>query len=112
MIVIALAIMLVLSTPANAESGVASVYSTRSPDQPGTVVACPGHKLNDGHLVAAHKTLPCGSKVTVTNKANGKSVTVTIIDRGPYVRGRVIDLSVAAARSIGISGLGHVELAR
>jgi rare lipoprotein A len=50
--------------------------------------------------------------VRVTNVANGRSVVVRINDRGPYVRGRIIDLMPAAARAIGFSGLAHVQLAR
>ena len=105
------ALTVLLATPTLAgESGIASHYSTRDSDQNGTTVACPGHKLNDGALVAAHRSRPCGSKVTVTNKANGKSVVVTIIDRGPFVKGRVIDLSLAAASALGFRGLTSVVL--
>ena len=57
-------------------------------------------------MTAAHKTLPFGTKVRVTNVRNGKSVVVTINDRGPYVKGRVIDLSRAAAQSISMTGAG------
>jgi rare lipoprotein A len=53
-------------------------------------------------MTAAHKTLPLGSKAKVTNLKNGKSVEVEINDRGPYVEGRIIDLSKAAARALGI----------
>jgi rare lipoprotein A len=63
-------------------------------------------------LTAAHKTLPFGSRVRVTNHANGRSVVVTITDRGPYVRGRVIDLSAAGACVLGFSGLARVTLQR
>ena len=87
------------------QSGIASVYSTRE----GTRTAS-GARLNDGALTAAHRTLPFGSKVRVTNKHNGKSVVVTITDRGPFVRGRVIDLTPAGARALGFSGLAHVTL--
>ena len=61
-------------------------------------------------LTAAHRTLPFGSKVRVTNKSNGRSVIVTINDRGPFVRRRIIDLSPAAARSLGFSGLAQVGI--
>jgi len=90
---------------AQPQSGVASVYSTES----GTKTTS-GQKLNPAALTAAHRTLPLGSKVTVTNKSNGRSVTVTINDRGPFVRGRVIDVSPAAARVLGFSGLTQVSL--
>ena len=71
-----------------------------------------GEKFSNGTLTAAHKTLPFGSKVLVTNVRNGKSVVVRINDRGPYVRGRIIDLSKAAAKKIGLgsSGTARVKL--
>ena len=59
-----------------------------------------GQKFNTEHLTAAHKTLPFGTRVRVTNLSNNKSVVVTINDRGPFVKGRVIDLSKAAFREI------------
>jgi rare lipoprotein A len=62
-------------------------------------------------LTAAHRSLPFGTKVRVTNKRNGQSVVVRINDRGPFVRGRVIDVTPAAARSLGFSGLAPVQLA-
>ena len=85
--------------------GVASVYSTES----GSGTAS-GQKLNPLALTAAHRTLPFGTKVKVTNKHNGRSVVVTINDRGPFVRGRVIDVTPAAARALGFSGLTQVIL--
>jgi rare lipoprotein A len=91
--------------PAAGQGGVASVYSTES----GSGTAS-GQKLNPGALTAAHRTLPFGTKVKVTNKRNGHSVVVTINDRGPFVRGRVIDVTPAAARALGFSGLTHVTL--
>jgi rare lipoprotein A len=62
-------------------------------------------------LTAAHKSLPFGTHVRVTNQRNGKSVVVRINDRGPFVRGRVIDLTPAGASAIGMSGLAPVSLA-
>ena len=85
--------------------GVASVYSTES----GSGTAS-GQKLNPNALTAAHRTLPFGTKVKVTNKHNGRSVVVTINDRGPFVRGRVIDVTPAAARVLGFSGLSQVSV--
>jgi rare lipoprotein A len=85
--------------------GVASVYSTES----GSGTAS-GQKLNPHALTAAHRTLPFGTKVKVTNKHNGHSVVVTINDRGPFVRGRVIDVTPAAARVLGFSGLAQVSI--
>jgi rare lipoprotein A len=88
-------------------SGIASVYrytkQTRSAS---------GEVLNFETMVAAHRTLRFGTKVLVTNRRNGKSVVVRIVDRGPFIRGRVIDLTPAAARVIGLGwGLAPVTLA-
>jgi rare lipoprotein A len=88
-----------------AQGGVASVYSTESGH--GTAS---GARLNPGALTAAHRSLPFGTKVRVTNNHNGRSVVVTINDRGPFVRGRVIDLTPAGARALGFSGLTRVKL--
>ncbi len=57
-------------------------------------------------MTAAHRNLPFGTKVRVTNKRNGKTVIVTINDRGPFIRGRIIDLSNAAAGIIGMQSAG------
>jgi len=65
-----------------------------------------GGRFNPNALTAAHKTLPFGTRVRVTNQRNGQSVVVTINDRGPYVGGRVIDLSAAAAGAISMKGAG------
>jgi rare lipoprotein A len=89
------------------QSGVASVYSHES----GSGTAS-GQKLNTGAFTAAHRSLPFGTKVKVTNQRNGRSVVVTINDRGPFVRGRVIDVTPAAARELGFSGLTQVTVAR
>jgi len=66
--------------------------------------------MNPDAMTAAHRTLPFGSIVTVVNNRNGRSVTVRINDRGPFVHGRVIDLSPAAARVLGFNGLAPVSL--
>src|SRR5258705_12436677 len=69
-----------------------------------------GQKLNREAFTGAHRTLPFGSKVKVTNKSNGRSVVVTINDRGPFMRGRVIDVTPTAARLLGFSGLTQVAI--
>ena len=93
-------------TPSAAgETGIASVYSHES----GSGTAS-GQKLDREALTAAHRTLPFGSKVKVTNKSNGRSVVATINDRGPFVRGRVIDVTPAAARILGFTGLTQVSI--
>jgi rare lipoprotein A len=101
------ALITALMTSANGEEGVASRYGRDS----GSKVAC-GGPLDENALTAAHRSLPCGSRVRVTNRRNGKSVVVTINDRGPFVRGRVVDLTPAAARAIGAGDLTHVSLSK
>ncbi len=72
-----------------------------------------GERFNPGLMTAAHRTLPLGTMLRVTNAANGKSVVVRVNDRGPFARGRVLDLSKSAAAEIGLiaRGSGRVELA-
>lgn len=69
-----------------------------------------GERFNPRELTAAHRTLPFGSKVRVTNPANGRSVVVRINDRGPFSGGRLIDLSRSAAERIGLVARGHGEV--
>ena len=85
-----------------AQSGVASVYSGQK--------TANGEYASAGGLTAAHRTLPFGTKVRVTNQHTGRSVVVRINDRGPFVRGRVIDITPAAAHALGMSGLAPVTL--
>src|SRR6478609_4388657 len=92
------------SSAAMAEKGIASVYAYDGEK------TANGERANPRGLTAAHKTLPFGTKVRVTNKRNGKSVVVRINDRGPFVRGRVIDLTPAGAQALGFSGLAPVSL--
>jgi rare lipoprotein A len=102
------AALVAAATGARAESGIASFYSTRDS---GTHTAS-GERLDDRALTAAHKTLPFGAIVRVTNVDNGRAVTVRINDRGPFVRGRIIDLTPAAASALGIDGLARVTVER
>jgi rare lipoprotein A len=69
-----------------------------------------GERMNPTHLTAAHKKLPFGTRIKVTNQGNGKSVVVRVNDRGPFIRSRVLDLSRGAASQIGMvsSGTGKV----
>ena len=103
-----------LATPAAAEeikpvqTGAASWYG---PGFHGKRTAN-GETFNTHALTAAHKTLPFGTQLRVTNERTGKSVVVRINDRGPYAHGRVIDLSKAAAEAVGIAGVGQVTLAK
>ena len=106
---IAVLLLCLFSGPTRAEECIASVYSIGDRSQRGTQTAS-GIPLDDNAMTAAHKTLKFGSKVRVTNKSNGQSATVTITDRGPYVRGRCIDLTKAAALSLGFIGLASVNV--
>jgi rare lipoprotein A len=94
---------------AHAESGIASVYRPSDPDGGGPLAAN-GEQINTGALTAAHKSLPFGTLVRVTNKGNGRSAVVRINDRGPYVKGRIIDLTPTVARAIGMNGLAQVDV--
>ena len=80
-------------------SGMASYYGNESGGRTAS-----GQRFNQNALTAAHRTLPFGTKVRVTHR--GQSVVVTINDRGPFIRGRVLDLSTGAARAIGLTGAG------
>src|SRR6266699_209367 len=80
-------------------SGIASYYGSES----GSKTAS-GQRFNQNALTAAHRTLPFGTKLRVSH--GGRSVVVTVNDRGPFVRGRVLDLSTAAARVVGLTGAG------
>ena len=91
-----------LPMAASAQSGVASVYS-------GGLTAN-GEHASPGGLTAAHRTLPFGTRVLVTNQRTGRSVVVRINDRGPFVRGRIIDVTPAAAHELGFSGVTPVTV--
>ena len=88
-----------------ASRGVASFYTE------GTETAS-GEKFDTNELTAAHPTLPFGTKLRVTNVSTGRSVTVRVNDRGPYVPGRVVDVSYSAADKLGIvdKGIANVKL--
>lgn len=88
------------------ESGRASWYG---PDYHGRQTAS-GERYNMFALTAAHRTLPFGTLVRVENRENGREVIVRINDRGPFVHGRIVDLSYAAARAIGMSRAGEVKI--
>jgi len=92
-------------TPKTASGGVASYYSE------GKSTAS-GEKFDPNELTAAHPSLPFGTKLRVTNTTTGKSVTVRVNDRGPYVPGRVVDVSYSAAQALGMvrSGTANVKL--
>ncbi|HZP76498.1 MAG TPA: septal ring lytic transglycosylase RlpA family protein [Pseudolabrys sp.] len=89
---------------AHAETGVASIYAYNGEK------TANGERAKPSGLTAAHKSLPFGTRVRVTNKRNGRSVVVRINDRGPYVRGRIIDLTPAGAHALGFSGITPVTV--
>jgi rare lipoprotein A len=91
------------TTPASAQCGRASWYALTSK-------TASGERMNPSAMTAAHRNLPFGTKLKVTNKRNGKSVVVRINDRGPFIRGRVLDLSKAAAGKLGFIGAGHTSV--
>jgi rare lipoprotein A len=92
----------VLPITALAQEGVASVYSGER--------TANGEYASASGLTAAHRTLPFGTRVRVTNHQTGRSVVVRINDRGPFVAGRIIDLTPAGARALGMDGLAHVSV--
>ena len=98
------AFFVVCSSAAMAETGIASIYAYAGEK------TANGERANPGGLTAAHKTLPFGTRVRVVNKRNGRSVVVRINDRGPFVRGRIIDLTPAGARALGFSGITPVSV--
>jgi rare lipoprotein A len=95
--VLACTILAGITTAASAdEQGIASYY----------------HHPRYGGLIAAHRTLPFGTQVKVINLDNGRSAVLNIVDRGPFIRGRIIDVSVAAANVLGFrnAGICHVRI--
>ncbi|WP_188134458.1 MULTISPECIES: septal ring lytic transglycosylase RlpA family protein [Rhizobium] len=96
---------LLASAPAHAAAGCghASWYALGSR-------TASGEKMSASQLTAAHKSLGFGTKLKVTNKRNGKSVIVRVNDRGPFIKGRVLDLSKAAAQNIGMVAAGTAQV--
>jgi len=88
------------------EEGKASFYADKHQFQKTASGALYNHDLK----TAAHKTIPFGSKIEVTNITNGKSVIVVVNDRGPFVNGRIVDLSKSAFSSIGNTSLGLISV--
>jgi peptidoglycan lytic transglycosylase len=86
-----------------ASHGVASFYTDEQ-------LTANGEKFNPSAMTAAHRTLPFGTRLRVTNVATGRSVTVRVNDRGPYIPGRVVDVSYSAAESLGIVGKGLAKV--
>ncbi|TXN69279.1 septal ring lytic transglycosylase RlpA family protein [Methylobacterium sp. WL18] len=89
--------------PAAAQSGGASWYGSGHR-------TANGERFNPNGLTAAHRSLPFGTRVRVENRRTGRTVVVRINDRGPFVRGRIIDLSRGSARALGMGGTSYVSL--
>ncbi len=98
---------------ASAETCIASQYGIGD-GYHGGPVACRGYGRFNTHATSpytvAHKTRPCGSRVTITNLSNGKSITAVVTDRGPFIKGRCVDLGRAGATAIGMGGLARVRV--
>jgi rare lipoprotein A len=96
--------VLVLATPAQAlTTGWASFYQTG-------LLTANGEHFKPMGLTAAHRSLPFGTILKVTNISTGKSVTVRVNDRGPFIRGRILDLSLGAAKAIGLGSAGVAKI--
>ena len=91
-----------LTALAQVQSGKASYYARKFTGRK----TASGERMHHDSLTCAHRTYPFGTQLKVTNPANGQSVIVRVTDRGPYVKGRIIDLSARAAREIGIIAQG------
>jgi rare lipoprotein A len=100
-------IMMNLAICSEIQHGKASYYSTNC--NGGTRTAS-GQKLQNSGMTAAHKTLPMGTQVKITNLKNGKSEIVKITDRGPYIRGRIIDVTVGVADKLGFKKAGITDV--
>ena len=97
------AVSLVEANAGAAQCGRASWYALTSR-------TASGERMNPSAMTAAHRSLPFGTKVKVTNKKNGKSIVLRINDRGPFIKGRIIDVSKAAASRLGFIGAGHTSV--
>jgi rare lipoprotein A len=86
-------------------SGIASIYAYKGEK------TANGERAHPNGFTAAHRSLPFGTRVNITNRRNGRSVVVRINDRGPFIRGRIIDVTPAAAHALGFSGLAPVTIA-
>lgn len=101
--IVATTFLLVASQAAQAQCGKASWYALTSK-------TASGEKMNPSGMTAAHRSLPFGTKLKVFNPGNGRSVIVRINDRGPFIRGRILDLSKGAASKLGFIRAGHTHV--
>jgi rare lipoprotein A len=96
-------ILAVSAGEASAQCGRASWYALTSK-------TASGERMNPSAMTAAHRSLPFGTKVKVVNRKNGKSIVVRINDRGPFIKGRIIDVSKGAAQKLGFIRSGHTAI--
>ena len=101
--ILALALVPANASQASAQCGKASWYALTSKTASGE------HMKPEG-MTAAHRSLPLGSRIKVTNKRNGKTVILRVNDRGPFIKGRIVDVSKGAARKLGFIGAGHTNV--
>lgn len=105
-----LGLLIVVATsscaPKITQQGKASYYADKFKNRP----TASGERYKPGRMTAAHRTLPFGTKVTVINRRNGQRVKVTINDRGPFISGRIIDVSRKAARRLDMIRAGVVDV--
>jgi rare lipoprotein A len=94
------------ASPQQIETGVASFYASKFQGR----LTANGERYNSQALTAAHQSLPFGTRVRVTSLTNGRTVVVRINDRGPFIKGRIIDLSRTAAQALRLRGLMQVEI--
>jgi len=99
----ATAVLLMVSSAAYAQCGRASWYALTSK-------TASGERMNPAGMTAAHRSLPFGTKLKVSNPKNGRSVVVRINDRGPFIKGRILDLSKGAASKLGFIRSGHTNV--
>jgi rare lipoprotein A len=97
------ALALIRQEPRGASTGLASYYTEGSR-------TANGEKLNPNELTAAHPTLPFGTRLRVTNLATGHSVVVRVNDRGPFIKGRLVDVSYSAAEKLGLTERGVAKV--
>jgi rare lipoprotein A len=109
---VAIAFVVLIASPALArnaatpEAGIASMYASKFVGRH----TASGEILDRNRFTAAHRNLPFGTKLMVTNQRNGRSILVTVNDRGPHRKGRIIDLSPAAARELHMESSGLVPV--
>lgn len=96
---------LVLATPAHAEDCIASWYDHNS----GTQTAS-GERFNENAMTCAHRSRAFGTHLKVTDLGSGQSITCRVNDRGPFVKGRCVDLAKGAARALGMEGIAKVRV--